>query len=157
MERETENVRFQISDFKTSRRRGFTLVEVMVVLAVIAVMLTLAIPSFNRAVEQSQANIAAANLRAIWAAEQWWWLDSTPNTYTDLNTLASNGLIDRQIIASTSVYVYTLPAPGSTTFIAYATRTGSPTWTGMYQVDQTGDITGQISASNQNPIKPGFQ
>ena len=129
----------------------------MVVLTVIAILLTLAIPSYTRVVEQSQANIAAANLRAIWAAEQWWWLDSMPNTYTDLNTLTTNGLIDPQIMAATSVYVYSIPASTSTTFTAYATRTGSPTWSGMYQVDQTGNVTGQISALNQNPITPGYQ
>ncbi len=62
--------------------------------------------------EQSQANIAAANLRAIWAAEQWWWLENgtyTGNLQTDLaNTTNNNNLIDPQIATATTPYKYSV-------------------------------------------------
>ena len=51
-------------------RSGFSLMEVIMVLAVISVLLAMAAPSFQRAAEQSQCNIAAANLQAIWAAQR---------------------------------------------------------------------------------------
>ena len=62
-------------------RRGFTLTELMVVTTLIGVMAAMSIPSFQRAVEQSRADIAAANLRAIWAAERLFWLEN--HAYTD--------------------------------------------------------------------------
>jgi prepilin-type N-terminal cleavage/methylation domain-containing protein len=140
---------------------AFTLVELMVVLTVVAILATLAIPSYTRALEQSQANIAAANLRAIWAAEQWWWLEYgtyTGNLPADLaNTNNNNNLIDPQIATATTPFHYSLALTDSNHFTAFATRQGSPTWSGMYQVDQTGNVTGQISALNQTPIQPGFQ
>jgi prepilin-type N-terminal cleavage/methylation domain-containing protein len=141
---------------KRNGRRGFSLVEIIVVLVVIGVLSALALPRFQRAVEQSRADIAAANLRAIWAAEQLYWLDQ--RTYaTDLTTLQGCGLLDPQIVQATSGYVYSLSQASSSTFTAAAVRTGSTVWAGEFDVDQTGSITGSLSASGQASITPGFQ
>ncbi len=84
----------------TKRRHlGYTLVEVMVVITVIGILTGLAAPSYWRAVEQSRADIAAANLRAIWVAERLYWLDH--HVYAaDLATLRTLGLLDPEIAAS---------------------------------------------------------
>ena len=60
--------------------RGYTLVEMMIVLVVMGVMISFGIPQFSRALEQSRADVAGANLRAIWTAERIYWLDN--RTYT---------------------------------------------------------------------------
>ena len=142
----------------------------MVVLTVIAILATLAIPSYSRTLEQSQANIAAANLRAVWAAEQWWWLENgtyTPN-FSDLQPPTASdpqalGLIDPQLGPATSAisyYNYQLSA-GSSSFTASATRKQNPTWAGSFTIDQTGQFPSQytqsISAARQTPITPAFQ
>ena len=138
----------------------------MVVLTVIGVMITLAIPGYTRALEQSQANIAAANLRAIWAAEQWWWLENgtyTGNLQTDLaNTNNNNNLIDPQIATAATPYRYSLVLIDSNHFTATATLAGSTGgWSGSFTIDQTGQFptqyTQQISAAGQNPITAAFQ
>jgi prepilin-type N-terminal cleavage/methylation domain-containing protein len=139
-----------------SGRQAFSLVEIMVVLVVIDVLTALAVPHFQRAVEQSRADIAAANLRAIWAAEQLYWLDQ--RTYaSDLSALQGCGLIDPQIVQAASGYVYSLSAAGSSTFTATAVRTGSTVWSGEFDIDQTGLITGSIASAGQSSITPGFQ
>ena len=57
------NVRHVIpTAYCSAARRGFTLVEMMIVLTIIAIVATMCIPTFQRAVEQSEADIAAANL-----------------------------------------------------------------------------------------------
>jgi type IV pilus assembly protein PilE len=136
---------------------GFTLVEIMVVVSVIAILTAIAIPFFGRALEQSQANVAAANLRAIWAAQRWWWLENSTYTSNLQTDLANNGLIEPQIATATTPYQYSVVLTDSNTFTATATRTLSPTWSGSFTIDQTGQVGGSISALNQSPIQAAFQ
>src|SRR5258708_1179276 len=55
-----------------SRKIGFTLVEIMIVVAVIGLLAVIAIPNFVRARTTSQQNACINNLRQIDAAKQEW-------------------------------------------------------------------------------------
>ena len=100
----------------------------MVVTTIIGVMAAMSVPSFQRAIEQSRADIAVANLRAIWAAERLYWLEY--HTYTtSVSTLQSSGSLDNGIpndgVSSMGGYQYSVPPrPGAidTTMTATATN-----------------------------------
>ena len=125
------------------------------VLAVVGILLSLSAPSFRRSMQRSHADVAGANLRAIWTAERLYWLEY--RTYTDdLSLLESLDLLDPTIAAATSPYTYSITSADDSTLTAVATRTGSERWWGQFTIDQDGLISGTVQATGEADIVPGF-
>lgn len=92
----------------TSRKAGFTLVEVMIVVAIIGLLAAIAVPNFVKARETSRMNACINNLRQIDGAKQQWALEAkaAPTATPTDNDLYGAGL-----------YIKTEPAcPASGTY-----------------------------------------
>ena len=141
-----------------TRKRGFSLVEMIVALTVLGVLLSMGIPRFQNSLEQSRANVAGANLRSIWSAQRLYWLEN--RTYSpDIQTLVTYNLLDPSLGTPNSSYTYEVTSSSDHWFTATATRALSSVWSGSFTIVGDGTISGSIQQAGQTTttIVPGFQ
>jgi prepilin-type N-terminal cleavage/methylation domain-containing protein len=86
------------------KSKGFTLVEIMIVVLIIGILLAIAVPNFIKARENSRTRTCIANLRQIEAAKEQWAMeekkdgsatpgaaDLSPSYIKSMPTCPSNG------------------------------------------------------------------
>lgn len=150
--------------------RGFSLIEVVVTMTILAILMTFATPSVTRTMEQSHADMVGAGLRMIATAQRFYWLENRTYAPT-LQVLIDDNLIDNDLSLNSPRYEFSIAAADAASFAAQARRRqfdsfGSPSydgaWQGTFSIDQTGVISGSIvgptgTFSGQTPeISPSF-
>ena len=61
---------------RTSGKKGFTLVEIMIIVSIIGTLAAIAIPNFVKARSKGQQNVCINNLRQLDSAAQTWALEN---------------------------------------------------------------------------------
>lgn len=100
------------------KNKGFTLIEIMIVVMIIGILLAIAVPNFVRARDTSRASTCVANLKQI---------DSAKEQYAMENRLGSGATVTQANIVSN--YIRTMPACASGGTYAIGTVGANPTCT----------------------------
>ncbi len=123
------------------KQKGFTLIELMIVVALVAILASIAYPSFQEQVRKSKRSDASGALEGLANVME---RDFTANgTYRDVigaGLFPSQSPIDPN---ANPAYNLTVPTATATTYTLLATRTGSQ------GVDRCGDLRLQHTGAKE--------
>jgi type IV pilus assembly protein PilA len=134
--------------------KGFSLLELLIVVAIILIIATIAIPSLLRSRQAANESAAVANLRTINTAEVTY-LSSSGGVYGALTDLQNEGLIDSSFsnTAGKSGYTYSIAVA---TGLYTATATPTATNSGRYGYYSTPDGVVRWQTATSTACTPCF-
>jgi prepilin-type N-terminal cleavage/methylation domain-containing protein len=95
------------------KAKGFTLIEIMIVVLIIGILLAIAVPNFMHARETSRAKACVANLKQVDAAKEQWAMDNNANN--------GDAVVDAEVNAYIKGGAPTCPSGGTYTYGAVGT------------------------------------
>ncbi len=130
---------------------GFSLLELLIVVAIILIIATIAIPSLLRSRQSANESAAVASLKTVSTAEVNY-QTSTLNSYGDLTMLVTGGMLDSGMLRTRSGYNYNIVlAPSGLDYTVTATAAG--TNNGRYDYYTTPDYVIRYSTdSTRAPV-----
>lgn len=133
------------------KNKGFSLLELLIVVAIILIIATIAIPSLLRSRQAANESAAVANLRTINTA-QVTYLSSSGGNYGGVANLVTAGLLDSRFSGTVSGYNFTVTVSGAD-YTANANPASSNT--GRYGYYSTPD--GVVRYSTASTLAPSGQ
>ena len=96
------------------KSRGFSLLELLIVVAIILIIATIAIPSLLRSRQAANEASAVAQLRTINTAQLTYMLGASSN-YGDITDLIDGGFLQENFSGAVSGYTYTITLSSANT------------------------------------------
>lgn len=114
---------------KKTSKKGFTLVEIMIVVVIIGLLAAMAIPAFQKVRKTSQDKTILNNLRQLSAAAQQYFLEAGSTQVTSVTLVGTD--TDKYIKSINTVRGETYPSP----LTATATRISATSAAGTVNYD----------------------
>lgn len=106
-----------------NKKMGFTLVEIMIVVAIIGLLAAIAIPSFVKARNTSQQNACINNLRQVDSGKEQWAMAASKGDGATVVTVSVNEYIKDQTPVCPASGTYTYANIGSDPTCSISTPT----------------------------------
>ena len=110
-----------------SRNAGFTLVEIMIVVAIIGLLAAIAIPNFVKARNTSQANACINNMRQIDSGIQQWALEKGKSDSAKATSADVSGYVKGGYPTCPSAGIYTIGLTVATVPAVTCSKSTAPT------------------------------
>ena len=125
--------------YPRKNQKGFTLLELLIVIVILGVLAGLAIPAYQSAVEKARGQEALTSLSAAREAAVRFF--AINNTYVGIANDCSNLDYNPNTVVGgqTLLFSYAVGGQAAATFTVTATRTGGPV--GTIAVNQAGTVT----------------
>jgi type IV pilus assembly protein PilA len=107
---------------KLRNRKGFTLIELMIVVAIIGILAAIAIPNFLKFQAKSKQSEAKTNLKAILTAET--------SYFGEYNTYGTFATVNWAPVGTKRLYSYFIVA-ATPEFVTTSPYVGTPSWGGF--------------------------
>lgn len=107
-----------MNTFNKKRGNGFTLIELMIVIAIIGILAAIAVPNFNRARSQAKKKACVSNMKTIEGAVELYLMEKNVGNgqNVDIKTLKSEGYLKTEpICPSNGQYDIKVNAASGTT------------------------------------------
>ncbi len=125
------------------RSRGFTLIELMVTVAIVAILASIALPAYGRYVQRGKIAEATSGLAAMRVSMEQWYQDH--RTY---QTVPAGGTACGVAVPTSKYFTFTCSAGTPDTYTLTATGDATNGMSGFsYTVDQANARSSTISAS----------
>jgi type IV pilus assembly protein PilA len=137
-----------VRDSSRQPARGFTVLELLIVITVIAILASIAIPNYTSSKKSANETSAVASMRALVSAEENFRVTRTPPLYGVLSQLHDSKLINPALgSGSKSGYTFlTFGVPGTQTY-AFTGHPQSGSGDKWFFVDQTGVIRSNVGGA----------
>src|SRR5687768_6654201 len=122
-----------------SRARGITLIELLVAMAIVAILMSIAVPAYQRYVRRGHRSAAQAAMMDIADRQQQILLAN--RNYVDAAELAATGYSPPPEVSAHYTYTVTLGAGTIPSFLITFTPTGSQVSDGPLTLDHRGNKT----------------